>query len=151
MQSSPYRKRMPHADDFETAKVNINRRIPQMVQDAVTEAHPQLYIDYKAVLCMVVMSWIVWAAMTTGTAVEPELIKNYTIVITKMCMARMGGVTSEQLEGAGGGYNDLAGKGAKLVQSVIAVFGNDLPAELPLPSVDERSPWLSPGMWRAAE
>lgn len=155
MQNSSYRRHMPTHVVFVAAKEKVSRGklqgVPDSLKEALLRAHPHIYVDHKALLCLIVMSWIVRAATTTGTAIGCDLVKDYTVTITNMCIARMAGVSAEQLKNTTKAFIDLADKGEQMACKVTALFGDNLPPELPLPRAGEISPWLSPAMWQAVE
>lgn len=144
---------MPQHNVYTEARKHLNVGVkfgvPKNLRDALMDAHPHLYKDHKALLCLVVMSWIIRAAIITGTAVDALLIVKYTKTVTKMCLAYLASMTAEQLKGTNACFGTLAADGAKLAGHVKAVFGENLPHELPLPRENESSPWLSSAMWHA--
>lgn len=139
---------------FEKLRNDLNRAakeggVPDAIKNALPQANLNLYVDYKAVLCMVVMSWIMRAAIVTCTSVEYSLIELYTHTVSILCLARLAGVTAEQLQAEQ--HDKLLRACEKLVGLVKHVFGDRLPPDLPLPGDSDATPWLSPAMWHAVE
>lgn len=151
--NSQYRGKLPQHPVFNSAQNALNHAadigFPEEIRKCIQESHTELCVEYKAVMCIIAMSWIIRAAITTGTVVKYELIKFYTIVISRMCLARISAVTAEELTTRW--QTRMKDDTVKLVKDVKAAFGDRLPPELPLPRTDQKSPWLSPEMWRSVE
>lgn len=104
------------------------------------------YRQYKAIISLDVACELMNASITTATDVPTDLFIEYVCTVTQWRLGWVGGYSPESNEGKK--LSHSAKSHGEFAKRVAGLFGDRLPAELPLPRGGEGASWLSAAMWQ---